>query len=258
MTLRLERICRYPVKGLSADPVEATTLSEGAGLAHDRRFAVAHGTSAAGPAPAGWQPKSAFFTLVRHERLARLACRYDAEANTLAILRDGRQVVKGRLGEPSGRIIVEQFFRAFMSEEARGPVRLVDAPGVMFGDTPDPLVSLINLASVRDLERVTRVSLDPVRFRGNLYFDGGDAWAESAWPGRDLMVGPARLHVVEAIERCAATNVNPESAKRDINIPLALQSGFGHVRMGVYARVVEGGGIGVGDEIRLSPDTSPG
>ncbi len=36
---------------------------------------------------------------------------------------------------------------------------------------------------------------------------------------------------------------------RDMNIPLALQRGFGHVDMGVYAKVLTAGEITVGDRI---------
>ena len=34
-----------------------------------------------------------------------------------------------------------------------------------------------------------------------------------------------------------------------MNIPLTLQRGFGHVDMGIYAKVVEGGMIATGDTL---------
>jgi hypothetical protein len=69
------------------------------------------------------------------------------------------------------------------------------------------------------------------------------------WVGREIAIGKTRLRVVKPITRCAATNVNPETAARDMNIPLTLQEGFGHIHMGVYARVIDGGEIAVSDTI---------
>ncbi len=63
------------------------------------------------------------------------------------------------------------------------------------------------------------------------------------------MVGGAGLQVVEPIGRCAATNVNPETAERDRNIPLSLKQGFRHTRMGVYAKVTVDGEIAKGDSV---------
>ena len=50
-------------------------------------------------------------------------------------------------------------------------------------------------------------------------------------------------------QRCAPTNVDPETAARDMNIPQALKRGFGHVDMGVYAEVVTGGEVATGERI---------
>ena len=63
--------------------------------------------------------------------------------------------------------------------------------------------------------------------------------------------GATRLRVIAAITRCAATQVNPTTAERDLNIVTELQRGFGHNLMGVYAEVVEGGEISVGEEIKI-------
>jgi hypothetical protein len=119
----------------------------------------------------------------------------------------------------------------------------------MFSNVPDKCVSLINLASVRDLERVVRAPVDPLRFRANIYLEGAPAWAEFGWAGAEIDVGGARLRVTKATQRCAATNVDPETAARDMNIPQALQRGFGHVDMGIYAEVVTGGEVATGDRI---------
>ncbi|MDH3792747.1 MAG: MOSC domain-containing protein, partial [Rhodospirillales bacterium] len=71
--------------------------------------------------------------------------------------------------------------------------------------------------------------------------------------GKGLRLGGAELEIVGPIDRCAATNVNPDTAQRDLNIPLALQRGFNHVNMGVYATVRAAGEIAKGDDLTL-PD----
>jgi hypothetical protein len=51
----------------------------------------------------------------------------------------------------------------------------------------------------------------------------------------------AKLNVVKRILRCAATNVDPHTGIRDLNVPHTLQLSYGHGDCGVYAEVVTGG-----------------
>jgi uncharacterized protein YcbX len=121
----------------------------------------------------------------------------------------------------------------------------------MFSDTQEKYVSILNAASVADIERVVNAPVDQLRFRANLVLDGLESWAEAKWIGHSIAIGDAVLEVVEQIGRCAATEVNPATATRDINIPLALQRGYSHRNCGVYARVVKGGRVATGDRARL-------
>jgi uncharacterized protein len=56
---------------------------------------------------------------------------------------------------------------------------------------------------------------------------------------------------VKRIVRCAAVNVDPDSAERDLEIPQALQRRLGHGDCGIYAEVIAGGTIAVGDAITV-------
>ncbi len=249
MTLSLTQIYRHPVKGLTPEPLGRVALTPGEGLPCDRRWAIAHGATRFDPAAPEWMAKTNFLMLMKDERLARLRSKYDDASGVLTIERDGKTVARGNLDDQTGRTVLEQFFAAYMKKEARGAPRIVSAPGHMFSDVAAKVVSIIGLASIRDLERVVRARVDERRFRANVYFDGGRPWEELGWIGRRIRIGAATLEVVKTITRCAATNVNPETAERDLNIPLALQEGFRHVTMGIYARVIAGGDIAVGDTI---------
>jgi len=77
------------------------------------------------------------------------------------------------------------------------------------------------------------------------------AWSELDWLGSEIVVGGVRLRVIAAITRCAATQVNPATAARDLDIVGALQRGFGHNLMGIYAEVTEGGEIATDDPITV-------
>lgn len=252
MSATIARIYRYPVKGLSAEPLEAVDLAAGDYLPGDRRFAVALGST---PVSTGhfleWMPKRNFLALVKNEKLASLETAFDPETETLTIKRQGRQVSRGKLTDRVGRSMIEEFFSAYMKDEARGRPHVVEAnPGSRLTDQATAVISIINLASVRDLEeRIVKAPVDPLRFRANIYLDGLDPWEEFGWIGQGVALGGAGVEITERIDRCAAVNVNPTTAERDLNIVKALQAGYGHIDMGVFARVVSGGRIAVGDAV---------
>src|SRR5439155_22243659 len=72
MTSTVSAIYRYPVKGLSAEKMDRVTLMPGECLPHDRRFAVALGSTRFDPQHPEWLPKIRFVMLMRDEKLARL------------------------------------------------------------------------------------------------------------------------------------------------------------------------------------------
>jgi uncharacterized protein YcbX len=244
-------IYRYPVKGLSADPLSSVNLAAGEMIAYDRAWAIENGPGRFDPEAPRHLPKIHFLMLMRDERLASLETRFDEETETLTIIRAGKPVVRGCLASRSGRALIEQFIAAYMAESLRGAPRIVSSPGHHFSDVREKCLHLISLASVREIERGVGRPLSPLRFRPNLVIDGLDPWVEASWVGKSLRAGEASLAVLERTERCAATNVDPATGARDMDIPAVLARKWGHFDFGVYAKVVRGGKVAVGDGIEL-------
>ena len=247
---KIQSIYRYPVKGLSPEPMAGARLAVGETLPGDRRYAVENGPSGFDPAQPRHQPKSHYLMLMRNERLATLRTCFDEAGRTLIVRHDGREAVRGDLGSPQGRAAIERFFAGFCADELRGPPKVLHAPGFSFSDVARKVVSIINLASVAALENVVGAPIDPLRFRGNVYVAGWPAWHELDLVGREIAIGAhARLKVVKRIVRCAATNVDPDTGIRDLAIPDALQRAYGHADCGIYAEVLTAGEMAVGDMV---------
>ena len=183
MTAEVAAIRRYPVKGLNAETLEEVDLAVGEGLPHDRRFAIAHGSTRFDTAAPQWMPKTNFLMLARDEKLAQLDASFDADSGLLTIRRDGKRVSRGNITEAMGRMLIGQFLASFLAGATRGAPKIVEAPGHMFSDVPQKCLSIVNLASVRDLERVVRQPVDPLRFRANVLIEGLPAWQELEWSG---------------------------------------------------------------------------
>jgi uncharacterized protein YcbX len=250
----IEKIYRYPVKGLSPEAMAQASLTHGQTIPGDRQYAIENGPIGFDPAQPAYFPKQRFLMLMRNERLARLDARFDEATRTLA-LRDGAEGVHGDLGTPEGRRRIEEFFAAFSADELRGPPKVLHAPGHSFSDVARKVVSIINLASVAVVEQLVGAPVDPLRFRANLYVDGWPAWGEFDLLGKTLALGAsARVRVVKRIVRCAATNVEPGTGIRDLDIPHSLFRACGHSDCGIYAEVVAGGTIAAGDSVGVVED----
>jgi len=250
--MRIEYLYRYPVKGLTAEALERAEVAEGGAIPWDRAFALAHGDAGFDPANPAWLPKWNFLCLMKHERAAKLFSVFDPKSGTLTIMAPDGTGVEANALSPAGRARIGAYLTAFLGEEARGTPSFHYVPGHCFGDQKGKVVSLNNLASLRDYEAKAGARRHRRRFRANLWFSGAPAWAEREWIGRELRVGGAVLRVVKATTRCPATQVNPETAERDANPVEELRSFYGHADLGVHAEVLEGGVFHIGDAIELA------
>ena len=247
--VRIHSLYRYPVKGLSPEPLARAQLAPGQTLPGDRLYAIENGPSGFEEAAPKYFPKTQFLMLMRNERLATLKTRYDDATHVLTIRGEGRELARGDLSTREGRLAIEAFFRRFMPAELRGPPKVLHAAGHSFSDVAAKVVSIINIASVAAIESVIGAPVDPLRFRANVYVEGWPAWHEFSALGQEIRIGAARLKVIKRIVRCAATNVDPQTGIRDLEIPATLMRTFDHADCGIYAQVLDGAEIAPGSEV---------
>lgn len=238
----LARILRFPVKGLSAEAMDRARLRPGQGLPGDRRFALALAdTPVESETP--WLPRERLLNLTRFPRLAQLDTRFEQATNRLSIRRRGRLVLEADFGTAHGRAVVSAFFAAYLAGETFGHPRLVERPDEGFFDRHQPMLSLIGDGTLAELARIGGCPRELAEMRINLLVAGLEPRQELDWTGCDLRLGGAVLRVVEPIERSV--------------LPELLQATFGHRRLGVWAEVVEGGEIALGQDIDVGkrPDS---
>jgi len=248
----IRAIYRYPVKGLSPQALEQTRLSIGQTIPSDRLYAIENGPCGFDPAAPAYFPKQRFLMLMRNERLAALRTGYDEATHTVTVHWQGTEAARGDLRTDKGRDAIEQFFAGYCADELRGPPKVLYGKGHSFSDVAKKVVSIISLASVAAVENAAGVPVNPLRFRGNLYVTGWPAWHEFSLVDRVLTIGEtAQMKVVKRIQRCAATDVDPDMGIRDLSIPRTLIENFDHTDCGVYAEVIAAGDIVVGDTVNV-------
>ncbi len=249
--MRIEYLYRFPVKGLTAEALEEATVEPGGTIPWDRTFALAQGDSGFDPANPTWLPKANFMCLARNARIAKLAAFFEPRTGSLTLRApDGAEISENAL-RPTGREKLGAFLAEYLGEEARGAPRFEYVEGHSFCDVRGKVVSMINMASLHDLEAKVGARRHRRRFRANVWFSGVPAWGERAWIGQQIQMGGAVLKVIRNIPRCPATEVNPETAERDANPVAELTRLYGHKDLGVYAEVIEGGRFSAGDAIEV-------
>ena len=240
---------RYPIKGFTPEPVDGAVLQSGRAFPCDRLFAVENGPSGFDPDAPTFIPKRRFAVLARSAKVAGVHTRYDEARGRLTATAPGRPAFSAMVLEGAGRDAFAAWLAPVLEGEADGPLRMIDGRGHRFLDDPAGHVSILNLASVRDLEQRLGAPVDPLRFRANIHVEGWAPWVENAMAEQRLRLGGAEARVLRPIVRCAATEVDPVTAARDLAIPADLHRLYGHVWCGVYVQVLQGGELRVGQPI---------
>jgi uncharacterized protein YcbX len=248
-------IFRHPIKGFTPEALSTVRLAPGEGFPFDRLYAVENGPSGFDPAAPAFVPKKNFTVLAHIAKVAAARTRYDEATGALHATAPGFADFLGDLSADAGRTAFASWLKVLLGDDAHGQLKVIAAPGQhRFTDHPLGQVSLVNLASVRDLGQKMGVELDPLRFRANVYVEGWPAWAENDWADKRLMLGWAQAEVYKPIVRCAATHVDPTTAERDLDVTKALFDNYGHLLCGIYVRVTSAGALSLGDAVTAPSD----
>lgn len=241
---RVAQIWRHPIKGIGAERLEAVTLTAGRPLPGDRAWALLTGNNTD---TGTWQPCSNFARGCYGPELMAITAETDGDRLHLAHPRAGRIDINP---DRDGQKLADWLAPLWPAE--RPPLgRLIAAPEEGMSDAGYACLSVLGTASLAALSEACGQDLDPRRFRGNLWVDGPEPFTELDWPGRRLRIGEAVLEVVERIDRCRATQVNPETGEEDCQTLRSLRQNWGHIDFGVKARVISGGDIATGAPLEL-------
>jgi len=246
MTLKIEALTRFPIKGLSGHTLDSVKLDAGQGFPCDRKFGFARPNSGFDPADPKPLPKTRFYMLARDANLALLETLYDEDTGILTLsAADGSQ--RFDISTVDGKQEASQFLKTYLSlSEEETPQLYVASPHRFTDVSVDSVemmnaISIINRDSVDAFAKAIGQQVDARRFRANIQISGLSPFAELDMVGQEIQVGPIRLKIVKRTRRCPATEVNLETAERDIRTPKLLREHYGHMDMGVYAQVVQGG-----------------
>ncbi|GAA3464963.1 MOSC domain-containing protein [Saccharothrix longispora] len=249
-TARVAALYVYPIKGLSPQPLTHVPLRRGEGVPHDRRFAFARPEGKYRPGLREGLRKAEFYALVSDHRLAGLATHLDVDTGEFTVRVAGHAVLTAHVEEDREELLAffarvldlpEGVLPVLAAEEGR---RFTDV--AFAGDGPMHWISLVNLASVRDFAARTEAEVDPRRFRANVLLDGLPPFAEVDLLDREFTLGGVRMVGRYRTGRCAATEVDPASGRRDLPVLRLLDRTYGHQDVGIYAEVLSDGVLHVG------------
>lgn len=244
--MQITALYRHPIKSHGREAMDQVTLKQGQSMPFDRHWAIAHDAAQADGSE--WAPCANFSRGSKAPRLAAInAVLNEATGNVTLSHPDRPELTVNPDNDPAALL---DWVMPLVSQDRALPAKVMQLAGRGFTDTPFASVSLCNTASHAAVESLAMGPLSPLRWRGNIWFDGAAPWAEHEWVGKEISLGNAILNVKEPTVRCLATTANPETGERDVDI-LRFLNILGHQNFGIYTEVTTGGTISVGDSIEV-------
>lgn len=247
MTGSLAHIWRHPIKAHGVEALKSVALIAGQTMPWDRTWAVPHEQAQLDGLE--WVHCTNFSRGAKAPSLMAISATLDEVAKTITLTHPDLPPITFAPDTESKAFL--NWVRPIMPANRAASAGIIRAAKQGMTDTTFPSISLNNLATNRVVGEKLGVDLSPLRWRGNLWFDGLEPWEEFDWVGRRVRIGTAEIDIKERITRCMATTVNPKTGQRDAATLDTLQENWGHKQFGVYGVIVTSGKIAKGDRIEV-------
>lgn len=249
MTNQVTDIWRHPIKSHGREPLDTVTMIAGHTMPGDRVWAVAHEASKADASK--WVPCANFSRGSKAPDLMAINARLDDASGRVTLSHPNRPDLEFLPESAADLPSFLDWVKPLMPDNRAASARIIRVPDRGMTDTDYPSVTLCNWASHRAVEQAIGHELSSKRWRGNIWFDLGEAWAEHNLIDRKVQIGEAVFKIRERVVRCLATTANPETGVRDADTLKVLNDTWGHQDFSVYAEVIQGGTIQTGDAVKV-------
>ena len=255
MSWSVASIHTYPLKGFPGQSLTRAHAKKHGLLDGDRRYGLTSGTELSQSAPTDqWLKKAHFLQMMSLADLAQLSLTYEPLSHHLTLQRSGeaKPLFEGVLTQEDDAKRLCQIVARFVNgAKTAPPPRLFTMETGGLTDTKTPYVAFGNAASISQFAKADGHLDDHRRYRLNVIMTGAPTWSEFDLIGKSARLGTAEYTFVEPVGRCAAIEVDPQTAIRKKGLVQSLHSHYGHTDMGVFASVTKSGNFCVGDQLVL-------
>jgi uncharacterized protein YcbX len=248
---QITELYRHPIKAHGREALSSATLVAGQTFPWDRVWAIAHDAAKVTPDNQGWARCLNFTRGAGSPALMAVTAELDEPTGTITLRHPDLADWSGNPNTPQDAVRLINWSKPLIPQDRAQPSFVTKADGRGMTDSRFPSISILSHASLRAFSDRAGQQVSPHRWRGNIWIDEVEPWAEFDWIGRELQVGTVRLAVRERIERCIATTVNPQTGARDLDTLAILNNDFGHQDFGIKVEVITGGHIQTGDKVEL-------
>ena len=251
MSFECSAITIYPLKGFAGQSVTKAHVEPYSLLSGDRAYALSSGTKQSQTAPLDqWLKKAHFLQMMNFEALAALSLDFDNQTTALTLTDKGQLIFEGYLNNEGDSQRLCQSIHDYLElgEDVMRP-RLFSLREGGFTDTKRPFVAFGNQASIDDFATRMGHDGDQRRYRLNVMMTGAPAFSENDLIGQRARLGTAEFTFIEPVGRCAAIEVNPETAARETGLVSEMAQAYGAADMGIFAEVTKAGHFEIGDQI---------
>ncbi|MGI9461362.1 MAG: MOSC domain-containing protein [Alphaproteobacteria bacterium] len=249
---------RYPLQGTQGQTMPQLILTPLSPPPYDRVFGIVEEIKKISPVG-----EQIIHKLRGDKKLLSLCSHYDETTKILKIYQQDKLLLKAALPKEDQKLAdVIAKFLGFQTIKHPLSIGYKSDPSlfggflhgraVIAGAYKKTAISIINHNSLRDFaKKIGEKNIDKRRFRANIYIDNLESFTELSWVGRDIKCGKAILRAIERTARCAITEINPDNAMRDFSTLTHLKKNYQHLDMGIYAEIINGATISIGDELSL-------
>lgn len=242
-----------PVKSLSFEKINSTIIKKNTGLTNDRIFSFSRIIDYEKARVVEKDPKKRklnnFLTLKNTPVLNKY--NFSFYKNSLILKSSNKIIFSISINNTDQHYhLCDELIK--LEPSIKEPIfLLVNKIYPFFDTTPTNTISVININSIKDLEKKLSIKIEHERFRGNIYIDGLKAWEEFNLIGKKLKINNICFKVEKSIPRCSATNLKPNSDSVTMNLPMKLKKTYKHINMGIYLLPLEDGQINIDDNIKF-------
>ncbi len=251
--IKINKLFYSPVKSLSFSSVKKLEILDNIGIKFDRNFAFTRDLD-------DYKINYILNNPLKRQIINFLSLKhfpelneynFDYEKDTLILKKNNNIILKTNINIQSDVKILCNKILILIPKLKR--IKLIkDSKNPFFDTMPSNTISLINLNSIKDLEKKISKNVELERFRGNIYINGLDPWKERNLINKTLVINNIKFKVIKEIARCSATNIKPYSSEYNLSVPKLLKQFYNHFNLGIYILPLNNGNIKLNDEILIN------